>query len=101
PPGTIRARRPAPRRRPQRSSPARAGRGRSRVPEHVTHAAHRLDAARFATLFELAAQIPDVDGERVGPRVEVKAPHAVKQDLAREHLAGVAQERLEEVELDP
>ena len=57
PPGTSRARRPAPRRRRRRSSPGRAGCGRSRVPQHVAHAAHGLDAARLATLLELAAQV--------------------------------------------
>ena len=48
----------------------------------------------------LPPQVADVDGERVRPGVEVEAPHAVEDHLAREHLSGVAQEHLEEVEFD-
>ena len=55
----------------------------------------------LAPALGLAAQVADVDGQRIGPRVEVVAPDPVEDDLAGEDLAGVAQQELEEVELDP
>ena len=47
----------------------------------------------------LAAEVPDVDVERVRGRAEVVAPHALEDDRSREHLARVAQEELEQREL--
>ena len=48
---------------------------------------------------ELAAQVADVDVDDVAAGVEVDAPHRVEELLAREHLARVAHEVLEQREL--
>ena len=48
---------------------------------------------------ELAAQVADVDVDDVRARVEVVAPDVREQLLAAQHLAGVAQERLQQREL--
>ena len=45
-------------------------------------------------------EVADVDGEGVGARVEGVAPHPVEDHVAGQHLTGVAQEQLEQVELD-
>ena len=66
----------------------------SRV-EPVAHAAHGLDRVGA----ELLAQVADVDVDDVGAGVEVVPPHVDEQLLARQHLAGVAQEDLGQCEL--
>jgi D-alanyl-D-alanine carboxypeptidase/D-alanyl-D-alanine-endopeptidase (penicillin-binding protein 4) len=54
---------------------------------------------RVARGLGLAAQVADVDLERVGRRAEVVAPDAVEDHLARQHLTGVVHEQLEQQEL--
>src|SRR5262249_50540743 len=81
--------------RPPRSR-ARACAGSSWLPEDVADAAHGLDQPR---LTELAAQVADVDLERVGARAEVVAPHVLEDLRAREHLARMLHEQLEQEEL--
>ena len=55
-----------------------AGRSRRRA---------RCGSARLAAGLGLAAQVADVDVERVRGRAEVVAPHALEDDRPREHLA--------------
>ena len=50
---------------------------------------------------ELAAQVADEDVDHVGLDVGRVAPHEREQLVAREHLAGVADEHVEQVELAP
>ena len=69
--------------------------------ERVADAAHRVDQARLAVCLGLAAQVADVDLERVRRGPEVVAPDAVEDHVARQHLARVAQEQLEQEELGP
>src|SRR5580692_1401115 len=86
---------------PPRWRPGPAGSGRSRVPQHVAHTADGLEAARLAARLELAPEVADIDGQGVRARIEVEAPDPVEQDVPGQHLPGVAQEQLEQVELDP
>src|SRR5262249_19731771 len=48
----------------------------------------------------LAAEVADVDVQRVRHHAEVEAPHAREDEGPREHASGVAQEELEQLELD-
>src|SRR3954451_2934857 len=84
---------------PTRRTTARAGGGSSLLPEDVADAADRVQEPRLALGFELAAQVADVDLERVRARAEVIAPDALEDLPAGEHLAGVAEEELEHEEL--
>ena len=65
----------------------------------VPDSPHRVDQARLARLFGLAAQVADVDVERLRRRLEVVAPDALVDLFAGEHDAGVVEEELEQVEL--
>src|SRR5829696_7898779 len=67
--------------------------------ERVADAAHCLDQTWLAAGFGLAAEVADVDVERVRGEAEVVAPDALEDDRARQHLAGVEHEQLEQVEL--
>src|SRR5258708_26458708 len=58
-----------------------------------------MDEPRLAIGFGLAAEVADVDLERVGVGAEVVAPDAIEDDLARHDLPGVSQQQLEEREL--
>src|SRR5512133_1311580 len=92
------------RRSPARPLPPRpwpAVRGSSLLSQRVADAAHRVNQARLAAGFGLPPQIADVDVERIGSEAEVVAPHALEDDRARQHLARVAQEQLEEREFRP
>ena len=90
--------RPRPRSPPRRTASVEVGSSRL-FAEGVADAAHRLQEARLAGLFELAAEVADVDPERVRGRSEVVAPDALVDLRPRQHLARVAQEELEQVEL--
>ena len=48
---------------------------------------------------ELLAQLRDVDLDRARLAGRAEAPHRLQQLIARDHLAGVAQQVLEQVEL--
>jgi hypothetical protein len=48
-----------------------------------------LDQASFVTFFELATKIANVDRERIGARIEVVAPHEVKDLISGEDLTGM------------
>ena len=60
--------------------------------QHVADAAHGVDQARLATGLGLAAQVADVDLERVGRGREVVAPDLVEDELAREDASWVLHE---------
>src|SRR5919109_1350953 len=81
----------------------RARRLRTRVrlsrPQDESHAPHRVQDARLAPRLELASQVSDEDVGHVGLRVEVIAPHLLVEPLAVHHLAGMAHEEAEELEL--
>ena len=67
--------------------------------QRVSDAAHRLDQPRPAVRLGLAPQVADVDVERVRCESEVVSPDALEDHRAREHLTGIPQEELEQVEL--
>src|SRR3954467_11617587 len=67
--------------------------------EGVPDPANRLQEAGLTALFELAAEGADVHPERIRRRSEVVAPNTLVDLRARQHLARVAQEELEQVEL--
>ena len=69
------------------------------VAQRVADAADRVDEPRLAAGLGLAAQVADVHVERVRAEAEVVAPDALVDHRAREHLARVAQEQLEQREL--
>src|SRR5262245_27794604 len=58
-----------------------------------------MDESTLAAYFELSPQLPDANVERVRFRAEVEPPHAREDERARQHLARVAQEQLEQREL--
>src|SRR4051812_23493584 len=59
--------------------------GRSCRPQGVADAAHRPDEPRFTVGLGLAAQVPDVDVERLRRRLEVVSPDALVDRVARHH----------------
>src|SRR5687768_1180273 len=86
-----------------RSSMARvvspvASDGVARLAEAVADRAHGLDERRVL-LAELGPQAADVDVDRPRPAVVLVTPHAAEQDLAREHLAWVRGEELQQLVL--
>src|SRR5579859_176357 len=93
-----RARKLMPRNRPHPP----ASRSRTlRLPQRVPDTADRLDQPRLAACLGLAAQVADVDVERIRGRPEVVAPDPLEDQGAGEHLPRVAEEELEQVELRP
>src|SRR5262245_38927919 len=68
-------------------------------PQDEPHAPHRVQDARRVAGLELAPEVPDEDVGHVGLRVEVVAPHLFVQALARDHLAAVAHEEAQELQL--
>ena len=64
----------------------------------IADAAHGVDEAGFAVLLQLGAQGADVDFQDVRLAVEILAPDAIHNQIAREHLPGIAQEEDEQVE---
>src|SRR6476646_3306864 len=73
----------------------------SGLAERVADAADRVDEPRRVALLRLAAEVADVDVERVRRRTEVVAPHALEDARPRQHLSRVAQEELEQREFGP
>src|SRR5690606_29526223 len=66
--------------------------------QDVTHAANRVDQAPLALLLQLTPEVAHVDVDDVAaPRV--LGPHLLLDLEAVEHLAGVAGEQLEQLEL--
>ncbi len=60
-----------------------------------------FEHARLAAGFELAAQVADEDVGDVRPGVERVAPDLLVQARAVEHLAGMAEEEMQQIELAP
>src|ERR1039458_341454 len=81
--------------------PGSSGCGSSWLPQHVADASDGVDVAPLVVDLGLAPEIADVDGERVGARVEVVPPHPLEDQVAGQHLARVPEEQLEEIEFDP
>src|ERR1039458_5397909 len=81
--------------------PGSSGCGSSWLPQHVADASDGVDVAPLVVDLGLAPEIADVDGERVGARVEVVSPDPLEDQVAGQHLARVPEEQLEQVELDP
>src|SRR3954451_14422286 len=66
--------------------------------QHVADAAHGVHDGARAGRGELAAQVPDVDAQRVGLWAEVVAPHAVVDDAVRQDRSRVAHEEIQQLE---
>src|SRR3954466_15830411 len=69
------------------------------VPEAIAGAAHRLELRDAERAVDLVAQVADVDVDDVRAVLVVVVPGVLEQLVAREDLAGVAHERLQELEL--
>ena len=69
------------------------------VRDGVTDAPDRVDEARRAVGLGLAPQVPDVDVERLRRGLEVVAPDALVDRLARDDDPRVEHQQLEQVEL--
>src|SRR4051794_870751 len=80
----------------------RSGRtGSLLVAEAVADPAHGEDELRLLGIgLELLAQVPDVHVDRARVAIGRVAPHAREQHVAREHPAGAARHRAEDLELD-
>ena len=96
--GRERARTTPPRRRRRRRRRptlrrALSERGSSRLTQGVADAADRVDQSRLVTRLGLAAEIADVDLERIRRRAEVVAPDAVEHERARQTPGGGCGER--------
>src|SRR6266571_214847 len=85
--------------RPRLRPPTPDGRGSSFVAQGVPDAANGLDEPRLVGRFGLAPQVADVDVERVRGEAEVVAPDPLEDHRARQDLARVPQEELEQGEL--
>src|ERR1700730_5032377 len=78
---------------------SRAAGGRSWLAQDVARAAHGVDEPLLLVTLGLAAQITDIDVERVRRVAEVVAPDAFVDQSAWQHLAGIAHEELQQVGL--
>src|SRR5438477_4515793 len=72
----------------------------SGLADHVADAADRVDQARLAGRLRLPAEVAHVDVERVRHHAEVEAPDTGEDQRPRQDPARVAQEELEQAELD-
>src|SRR5262249_26422876 len=72
---------------------------RSPFAQRVSDPADRVDEAREAALLGLATEVADVHVERIGGRSEVVPPDPLEDDRARQHLARIPEEQLQEREL--
>src|SRR5437588_12681275 len=73
--------------------------GPSVLAQDVAHAAHRVQQARLAARFGLAAQVSHVYPERVRGGTEVVPPYRLEDLRAGQHLAGMFEEQLQQQEL--
>src|ERR1700760_2732531 len=69
------------------------------IVERVTRAAHGADRILLAARIEQLAQAADVHVDGALVDIDVAAPDAVEQLLAREHAARMLQEKLEQAVL--
>src|SRR5262249_54781433 len=72
--------------------------GRTRFLEREPDAANRLQHAVAPAVLELAAEVPDVDIHHVALRIEMHVPHLLQQLGAADHLSGMKQEVLQQLE---
>src|SRR6202044_22867 len=70
----------------------------SAVTYHVTGAANRAEQRRVEIAIDLGAQAGHVHIDHIGLRIEVIVPHMLEQHGARDHLAGVLHEILQQPE---
>src|SRR5438105_15755966 len=77
----------------------RPGAARGSPAERVTGAAHGLNQTRAATELEFVTQILDSHVDEVRITEVVEAPHVLQDLLARQHLAWMPQEQLQELVL--
>src|SRR6478736_3691881 len=78
------------------SNPLRLLRLRKAIVQCVARAADGADRVLLAAEIEQLAQAPDMDVDGALVDVDVTAPDAVEQLLAREHAAGMLQEELQQ-----
>src|SRR5690349_23661886 len=69
------------------------------VLQAITGAAHGLELRHAERAIDLVAQVADVDVDDVRAVLVVVVPRVLEQLVAGEHLARVAHERLQELEL--
>src|SRR5689334_22283627 len=70
----------------------------SAVTDHVSGAAHRVQERLVGAAIDLRAQTRNMDVDDVGLRIEMIVPNAFEQHGARDDLAGVLHQKLEEAE---
>ena len=59
-----------------------------------------MNEPRLFGLFELSAQVSDIDRQGVRTGIEVVAPDEIEDLITREHLPRVVQEQFEQVEFN-
>src|SRR3984957_3574654 len=69
------------------------------IVERVARAAHGADRIGGAAAIERLAQAADMDVDGAFVDIDVAAPDAVEQLLAREHAAGILHQEFEQAEL--
>src|SRR3990172_9806479 len=74
-------------------------RGLRRLPQYVAHTAHGVQQPLLATCLSLLTQITDIDLDNVAFTAEVVAPYPVEDHLARQHLARMSHEEIEQLVL--
>src|SRR3954447_14596433 len=67
--------------------------------QRIADAADRVDQIAGAGLLQLAAQVADIDAQRVRGGAEVVSPNALVDDAVREHAARVEHQKLEQLVL--
>ena len=70
-------------------------------PDDVAHAAHVVQQPLAAAILEFAPQEADEDRQRIGGGRLAVAPDPLGDQVVAEHLLGVAQQQLKQVELHP
>src|SRR5262245_9563400 len=68
-------------------------------PQHIADPAHGVQQARLAGRLELVAQVADVHVDDVARGGGGQAPHRVEQLRAAQHLPGMSEEVVQQVEL--
>src|SRR5215831_15361245 len=67
--------------------------------EPEAHPTHRAEQRLTRRAGQLPAQIPHVDVHHVAFRIKVHVPHLLEESRTANHLPGMEQEMLEELEL--
>src|SRR5699024_462730 len=69
-----------------------------RLTQHITHPPHGVDQPRLPLGFGLAAQVTDIDFQRVARRGEVEAPRLLENAAAGEHPSWVGDQHFQQRE---